>query len=138
MYGSLDIATGGMIAQRTRLDVISANIANRSTILDSQGNYAPYRRRIAFFATGDPGAASRSGRELGVQVKEIGLDPAPLRPRYAPDSPFADERGYILEPNIDSTTEQIDAMEAVRAYEANVAAAEAMKSMLGQGLRLLA
>jgi flagellar basal-body rod protein FlgC len=100
MYGSLDISTSGMIAQRTRLDVISANIANKGAILDADGNYNPFRRRMALLAPGNP--------------------------------------GYIREPNIDTTTEQIDAMEAVRAYEANVAAAEALKSMLSQGLRLLA
>lgn len=138
MYGSLDISTSGMIAQRTRLDVISANIANKSTILDANGEYAPFRRRIAYFAPGNPNAQSSAGREMGVQVKEIGLDQSPFKLKYAPDSPYADEAGYIREPNIDTTTEQIDAMEAVRAYEANVAAAETLKTMLSQGLRLLA
>ncbi|MEM8756182.1 MAG: flagellar basal body rod protein FlgC [Planctomycetota bacterium] len=138
MYGGLDISTSGMIAQRTRLEVASANIANKNAILDANGEYNPYRRRIAFFAPGDPTARSERGRELGVQVKQIGLDPAPFRLRYSPDNPFADEQGYIREPNIDTTTEQIDAMEAVRAYEANVAAAEALKSMVSQGLRLIA
>ena len=127
-----------MIAQRTRLDVISANIANKNTMLDAEGNYSPYRRRIAYFAEGNPGARGASGEAMGVHVRSIGLDEAPFRMRYAPDNPYADEAGYIREPNIDTTTEQIDAMEAVRAYEANVAAAEAMKSMVNQGFRLLA
>ena len=34
MYGSLDISTSGMIAQRTRMAVISANIANADAVLD--------------------------------------------------------------------------------------------------------
>ncbi len=127
-----------MIAQRTRLDVISANIANRGAILDAEGNYNPFRRRLTLLAPGNPSASTARGRELGVQVKEIALDQSPFRLKYEPSNPHADDQGYIREPNIDSTTEQIDAMEAVRAYEANVAAAEAQKSMLGQGLRLLA
>lgn len=138
MYGSLDISTSGMIAQRTRLDVISANIANKGTILDADGNYNPFRRRMTMLAPGNPEATSARGQSMGVQVKEIALDESPFRLRYQPTNPFADEQGYIREPNIDTTTEQIDAMEAVRAYEANVAAAEAQKSMLSQGLRLLA
>ncbi|MEM9167001.1 MAG: flagellar basal body rod protein FlgC [Planctomycetota bacterium] len=138
MYGALDIATSGMIAQRTRLDVISANIANENTLLNAQGEYDPFRRRMALLAPGNPSARSPRGQALGVQVKAIELDQAPFRLRYAPDSPHADASGYIREPNIDSTTEQIDAMEAVRAYEANVAAAEAIKSIASQGLRLLA
>ncbi|MEN1704525.1 MAG: flagellar basal body rod C-terminal domain-containing protein, partial [Planctomycetota bacterium] len=83
-------------------------------------------------------ASTDRGRSLGVQVREIALDESPFRLKYQPTSPHADDQGYVREPNIDTTTEQIDAMEAVRAYEANVAAAEAQKSMLGQGLRLLA
>ena len=31
MYGALDISTSGLVAQRIRLDVISANIANEGT-----------------------------------------------------------------------------------------------------------
>ncbi len=138
MYGSLDISTSGMIAQRTRLDVISANIANKGAILDAEGNYNPFRRRMAMLAPGNPDATSARGRQLGVQVKEIALDQSPFRLKYDPTNPHADDQGYIRQPNIDTTTEQIDAMEAVRAYEANVAAAEAHKSMLSQGLRLLA
>ena len=137
MYGSLDISTSGMIAQRTRLDVISANISNKNTILDAQGNYNPYRRRIAYLAAGNPGAQSASGQKLGVHVGAIGQDQSPFRLKYAPDSPYADAAGYIKEPNIDTTSERIDAMEAVRAYEANVAAAESTKQMLALGLRLI-
>lgn len=137
MYGSLDISTSGMIAQRTRLDVISANISNKSTLLDAQGNYSPYRRRIAYLAAGNPGAASPSGRALGVHVGAIGQDQSPFLLKYAPNSPYADAGGYIREPNIDTTSERIDALEALRAYEANVAAAETSKQMMALGLRLI-
>ena len=41
-------------------------------------------------------------------------------------------------PNIDPVTEQVNAVDAVRAYEANVAAAEATKAMIAQALRILA
>ena len=138
MYGALDISTSGMMAQRTRLDVISANIANKDTILDAQGNYSPYRRRIAFMSAGNPNASSNGGRDMGVHIGEVGQDQSPLKLKYAPNSPYADESGYIKEPNIDTTTEQIDAMEAVRAYEANVVAAESTKQMMALGLRLIA
>ena len=46
MYGSLDIATSGLIAQRTRLDIVAANVANAKNILNAQGEYDPYRRRL--------------------------------------------------------------------------------------------
>ena len=138
MYGSLDISTSGMIAQRTRLSVISANIANRGTILDEEGNYSPYLRRHVMFSSGDPSSGTRAGRSMGVHVREIQQNPDALVEKYEPGNPFADERGYVKVPDINPVVEQINAMEAARAYEANVAAAEASKQMHAQALRMLA
>lgn len=143
MYGSLDISTGGMIAQRIRLDTISANIANQNTLRDAQGNLSPFRRRIAVLASGDPNAGNAFAREHGVHVKTIDIDPTPAQPRVLnpthpdafKDGPF---RGYIAETNINSVIENMNALEATRAYEANVVAAEAAKNMMQSALRLLA
>ncbi|MFI4896517.1 MAG: flagellar basal body rod protein FlgC [Phycisphaerales bacterium JB059] len=138
MYGALDISTSGMIAQRTRLTTIAANIANADTLVNAQGEYDPYRRRIVSFAPGDPGARSEEARSMGVHVSGIDLDRAPLVPKHDPDSPYADEKGYVMTPNINPVVEQINAMETARAYEANVVAAETTKTMMAQALRLLA
>ena len=137
MYGALDISTSGLIAQRTRLDAISANIANSRAILDSQGNLNPYRRREVFFAPGDPSASTAAGRELGVHVASIGIDQDAVRMEYEPGSMFADAQGRVPYPDIDPVTEQINAMEAMRAYDANITVAEATKSMMAQALRLI-
>jgi len=117
---------------------IAANIANSGTLLNAAGEYEPFRRRVAHFAPGDPSAATRSGRSLGVHVREIEAVDDSLRERFDPSSPHADERGIVMVPDINSTTEQINAMMASRAYEANVAAAETSKTMMAQALRLLA
>jgi flagellar basal-body rod protein FlgC len=134
MFGSLNISTSGLIAQRVRMDTIAANLANKNSIEDANGNYAPFRRRIPIFATGDPNTNS----EAGVHVDEIMLDPAPFKKVLDPSHPFADKDGYVQYPNIDTTTEMINAIEATRAYEANITAAEATKSMIQSSLRLLA
>ena len=138
MYGSLDISTSGMVAQRTRMAVISANIANSGTILDSEGNLDPYRRRHVHFSVGDPSAANRDSRQMGVHVREIEADQDAIRPRHMPGSPYADESGYVPFPDINPAVEQINALSAARAYEANVVAAETTKTMMAQALRLLA
>lgn len=134
MFGSLDISASALVAQRTRLEVISANMANKDAIYDAKGNYAPYRRRVPIFAHGDPS----TGNAEGVHVQKILLDPAPFAKRYEPGHPNADDQGYVEYPNVDSSTEMINALEASRAYEANVTAAEATKSMIQTSLRLLA
>jgi len=138
VYGALDISTSGMVAQRTRLATIAGNIANASTILNAKGELDPYRRREAQFAPGDPSAPSRSGRKLGVHVHEIAIRQDAVRMKYQPGSPYADKDGYIPVPDINTTVEQMNALTATRAYEANVVAAETTKGMMAQALRLLA
>lgn len=138
MYGALDISTSGMVAERTRFASIAANIANRDTLVDADGKYNPYRRRQAMFAPGDPAASTPEGRKLGVHVARILVNDDALIEKHDPAHPFADERGYVKVPDINPIVEQLNAMEAVRSYEANVQAAEATKSMLMQALRLLA
>jgi len=138
VYGALDISTSGMIAQRTRLDVASANLANADTLLDSSLRLNPYQARRVMLAP-----ASRDFKALGVRVAKIEIDRSPAPPgAFDPsnslaykDGPLA---GYVARTNVDSIRENVNAMEAVRAYEANVMAAEASKAMFAATLRLIA
>ncbi len=134
MFGVLDIPTSAMVANRQRLETTAANLANFNSILDAQGNYSPYRRRVPVLATGDPS----TGSSMGVHLDRVINDPAPFRKVYEPGSPYADADGYVEYPNIDPSVEMINALEASRAYEANVTSVEATKSMLNAALRLLA
>lgn len=88
---------------------------------------------MALLAPGD----AKGG--AGVHVEAIREDVNVL-PRlvHDPSHPDANADGYVAYPNIDSSTEMINAMVAVRAYEANVTAMEATKSMMAASLRLLA
>ena len=141
MYGSLDVSVSGMVAQRTRLAVISSNIAHANTVLDAQGNINPYKRREIMFAPGDPSAKNPHARALGVHVKAIEANPDAVKLKWDPDNRLAYRdgpmRGYVPTPDIDPTLERVNAMEASRAYEANVAAADVTKQMMAQALRLL-
>jgi flagellar basal-body rod protein FlgC len=141
MYGGLNISTSGMIAQRTRLEVIMGNIANANSITNDRGEADPYRRRFALFSPGDGQGAP------GVHVTKIGLDDAPFRKKFDPTSPYAAQEtdplrdlqeGYVNYPNIDPSIELTNAMETVRAYEANVMAAQASKSMFDAAMQLIA
>ena len=133
MFGSLDISTSALIAHRTRLDTISANIANARTILNENGEYQPFQRRMITLAAGDP----NTGEGAGVHVESIKLDSAPPRMEFEPFSPYADANGYVGYPNVDVVVEQMNALEAARSYEANITAIEATKSMMSVALQLL-
>ncbi len=131
MFGSLDISTSALVAQRVRMEAISANVAGSNAITNEQGEYDPFRRRIPVFAQGDGHGGP------GVHVAEILQQPA-FKPVFEPQNPFADANGYVYYPDINPATEQINALEASRAYEANITAAEATKAMIRSSLQLLA
>jgi len=131
-----------MIVQRTRLEVAAANIANKDAILDSSLQVNPYRARRAMFAPGNPNAATPQGKSLGVHVAEIAINQGPPIYKSEPDSPYAfttgPRAGYVPYPDINTVQEQVNGMEAARAYEANAMVAETTKSMMAQALRLIA
>jgi flagellar basal-body rod protein FlgC len=134
MFDSLDISASALLAQRTRMDTIAGNIANMNTTRNPRGEPAPYRRRFAVFSTGQPDSPSKAG----VSVSKIEVDHGPFRKEYQPNHPDHDKDGYVSYPNIDLAVEYVNALEASRAYEANVTAMEVSKAMLNASLRLLA
>lgn len=135
MYGSLDISTSGMIAQRARFEAIAANIANAGSAAEPGGT--PFQRRVVRFVQGDPTSHTPLGRSMGVHVASIDTEPG-FDQRYEPGSVYADSNGYVKYPNINTVMETLNSYEAQRAYEANVVVAEGSKTMLAQALRLLA
>lgn len=138
MFGALDIATSGLIAQRTNMDVIAGNIAMRDVTRDAAGQPVPYRRRVALFAAGD---AAR-GEKPGVRVSQIATDDTPFGFRWDPGHMDAiregEHKGFVRVSNVDYHTEMVNAMVAARMYEANVTVAEMAKRMVSTTLTLLA
>lgn len=131
MIRSIDISSSALIAQRTRLDTISGNIANMSSLVNEEGKAEPYKARQVVFAT-DPKMKTSSGA-AGVQVSEVVSDEKDPLYRYQPEHPLAIQegewKGYVAYPNINLTTQMVDALEATRAYEANVGVIEISKGL---------
>ena len=136
---SLDIAGSALSAQRTRMDIISQNIANQETYKTEDGT--PYKRQLVVFEEDKDfkkilGEKTTKAKYSGVKVSKIVEDEAPLTPIYDPSHPDADEDGYIYKPNVDNTKEQIDLLAATNAYNANVTALTAIKGMASKGLEI--
>src|SRR5688500_6338592 len=134
MFDALDISSSALSAQRARLDTIAGNIANMNTTRNARGEVEPYRRRFVVFAPGQAGDA----RKPGVHASKVELDRSPFRKAYEPGHPDAGKDGYVLYPNVDMAVEYVNALEASRAYEANVTAMEVSKAMINASLRLIA
>ena len=134
MFDILDMGASGLQAQRTRLDTIAGNIANANTTHDINGAPNPYRRRFVLFAPGQPNDPSKPG----VRVESVRQDQSPFVKRFEPGHPDADAEGYVQFPNIDLSVEYVNALEASRAYEANISMMEVSKAMINATLRLIA
>lgn len=136
MIRALDISSSAVIAQRTRLDVIAGNIANAQTTRQEDGTIAPYRRRFVTLMSGDGQGGA------GVHVDAVEHDPSPFRLKYDPGHPdrirSGSATGYVQLPNVNTTLEYVDALEASRAYEANINMMNVTRGMIQQALRLLA
>ena len=72
----------------------------------------------------------------GVQVAGIVPDTSPFKRVYEPGHPDADSQGYVSMPNIDTISEMVDMMGASRAYDANAAAVDAVKSMAEKAIEI--
>jgi flagellar basal-body rod protein FlgC len=137
MFKAMDISTTGLVAQRIRMDVIAGNIAMAEVTEDAQGRAIPYRRQYPVFQAG-----SAVGKNQGVSVARVEKDMSEFDMKYDPghrnaiqDGPNA---GWVRYPNIDLPTEHINALEAARAYEANLSAYQVSKAMMTNALRILA
>lgn len=139
MISPLDISTSALVAQRVRLNTISGNIANMSTIKNEDGENKPYQPRFVVFQTDEEKA---EGGAAGVKVDRVETLESEPKYRYQPDHPLAITegkwKGYVAYPDIDMNKEFVDALEASRAYEANVGVIEVTKGMSRQTLSILA
>jgi len=139
MFPALDISTSGLAAQRIRMNAQSSNIANISTTHNERGEPEAYQPRFVIFKSAeDIGAYGAPGvRVSSVEVSDV----EPIW-RYEPHHPDAvkegERAGYVAYPNVNMMTEFTDAMEAARAYEANLGVIDITKDMQTQTLRILA
>lgn len=141
LMGSLNVSASGMSAQRTRMDIISQNIANVNTTRDENGEV--YRRQTVVFAEKNDSnfdsilrslqtGISRRPDPLGDGVKIAGIAEdhvTPMKMVYDPAHPDADADGYVTLPNINTVTEMTNLIDATRSFEANVTAFNATKNM---------
>jgi len=145
LTNGFDISASALTAQRLRMDVISANIANadttRARMVD--GQWVPYQRKVVAMQSREPSAFHRvlneqmnEGVGEGVKITTITEDPAPFKLVYNPGHPDADGNGYVQMPNVDILKEMVDLISASRSYEANVTVLNASKQFITKALEI--
>lgn len=144
IFTGMNISTSGMTAQQLRSDIIAQNIANVRTTRTNGGT--PYRRKNVLFEEKTTArnnfsnvlrAATNSIAGDGVKVTRILEDTdTAMNMVYDPSHPDADENGYVTYPNVNVITEMTDLIDATRAFEANLTAFNAAKTMALKGLSI--
>ena len=141
---AMGASSSGMAAQRFRMNIISANIANAETTRTPEGG--PYRRRDVVFGAlpaqrtfEEELRAQAAGKEddpMHAKVLGVVTDQRPPMLKFEPGHPDANEDGYVAMPNINTMEEMTNLMLASRTYEANVTAFNATKNMALQALNI--
>jgi flagellar basal-body rod protein FlgC len=129
---SLRISGSGLSAERARLDTVSRNIANAETTRRSDGAAGPYLRQMVRF---EP-ITGEDGKPGGVKVSDTLELEEGVRSVHLPGHPDADVNGNVAMPNVDIVEEMVDMIAATRAYEANIGAANATKTMISRAIEL--
>lgn len=140
---SFAISSAGMAVEHARVDVAALNLANANTIQTSGGvDFQPLRviARSVPATNVSPGEFANQV-EVGqmdaatpnwqLSLPQASVEPNGAQPRlqYEPNNPFANSKGFVTYPGVDTATEMINMMSALRAYEANVAAMNTARTL---------
>ncbi len=160
-FSGFDISAQGLSVQRKKMNLIAENIANADTTRTADGQ--PYKRKFLsvqqageqfgnnLIAAGstirlnttnsdhisNPGSTplqvSDSQEEMNVNEN---TDQSAGEIVYMPDSPDADENGYVQMSNVNIITEMVDMIAASRSYEANLTALNSSKQIAKDSMEI--
>ena len=136
ILSGIQSSTAALEAERTRLDVISENIANAHTTRGPDGK--PYQRQVVVFESALKQAlgAEHQSQTPSLHVARVEKDPRPAILAYEPGHPDADSNGMVAMPNINVHEEMADMITASRAFEANLAVVKNARAMALQTLSI--
>jgi len=129
MNSALEISASALSAQRLRMEIAANNMANSQTVGYKRRSVEMTEKALPSF---EDLLKGKTGG--GVQVSGISETEVPTSLRYDPSNPAADEKGYVKVPQSDPVSDMVDLMTSMRAYEANLAAADAARNMAQQAL----
>lgn len=131
LFSIFNVSGSAMSAQAQRLNVTASNLANADSTTSSTGE--AYRARQVVFEATTP---TNGGASTGVRVKQVVEDQSPMKMKYDPQNPLADDKGYVTMPNVNPVDEMVNMLSASRSYQNNVEVMNAAKSMLNKTLTI--
>ncbi|HAT30320.1 MAG TPA: flagellar basal body rod protein FlgC [Janthinobacterium sp.] len=129
LFDIFSVSGSAMSAQAQRLNAVASNLANADSTTSASGQ--AYRAKQVVFE-----AVPMADGSTGVKVQQVIDDPSPLKLRYDPKNPLADEKGYVTMPNVNVVDEMVNMLSASRSYQTNVETMNAAKTLLLKTLTL--
>lgn len=127
VYLKKDVAFRAVLADQ--LSRGPSNFSNNST----DGRFNPETGNFEI----NTGIALNEGRKYnGVEVSEIYEQENAIKTVYDPSHPDADENGYVDLPNVNIVEEMVGMVSASKAYQANAASAENVKTMIQSAMNI--
>jgi flagellar basal-body rod protein FlgC len=132
----IDASASALNAERTRMEVISQNIANADVTRGPDGK--PYAHQHVVFESvlqQQTGMTAGSAQSL-VHISKIESDKRPPRMVYMPGHPDANANGMVAMPDINIHEEMADLIASSRSFEANLAVVKNSHQMAMQSLSI--
>lgn len=126
------IGAAGMNVEKARADLAALNLANANAAVAPGGQ--PWRRATLAVASGSFATQFNNFQQAMPRVLGAVSSEASPRMVHEPGHPLADAQGFVAYPNITPLDEMLTVMQASRAYQANVSALSAARSMAMKAL----
>lgn len=140
-FTAMEVIASGLGAHRTRMNLLSENLANAQTTRTAEGG--PYRRKDPVFESQPLAvpfdqvlAGNLHGSVQAVEVTGVTQDSDPPRLVHDPGHPHANADGYVAMPNVHVVEETVNLLMAARAYEAGVTALASVKTMAERAISI--
>ena len=138
-FSTFDISAAGMGVERLRLDATAMNLANANTTRGPDGTVFKRLQVVEHSdgaATFDSILGAMQGDAYSAVSGEIVQVDTPPKMVFDPGHPDADQKGFVAYPDINPVTEMVNLITITRAYEANVRAMNAAKTMALKALEI--
>ncbi|MEY2788890.1 MAG: flagellar basal body rod protein FlgC [Verrucomicrobiota bacterium] len=131
---SIQSTRSALDAERTRVEIVSQNLANANVTRAADGQ--PYKRKQVIFESLVNNAGTNPNSGSTIRVTRVESDNRPFREVFKPDHPDADARGFVRYPNVNVHEEMVDLIASSRAFEANVAVVKNARQLAQQAMSI--
>ena len=132
LLANFQISGSAISAQSLRLNTTASNMANAETVASSEQQ--AYRARETVFQSYL--FDQHRPAEAGVKMLGVVNSQAPVRSKYDPQHPMANEQGFVFTSNVNAVEEMVNMLSASRSYQNNVEVLNTSKELMLRTLSL--